>query len=74
MLNRPYMVSCKPLAASDSKPLMINAKYFKYQVASVGRRRQMTKPVLIMLGRKCAKHLNQTYRAYKAKELSILDL
>ena len=47
---------------------------FKYQVASVGRRRQMTKPVLIMLGRKCAKHLNQTYKAYKAKELSILDL
>ena len=35
----------------------------KYQVASVGRRRHITKPVLIMLARNSAKHLNQTYKA-----------
>ena len=64
MLKRPCMVSCKPLAAPVSKPLM-NAN-IKWQVSA--ERRQITKPVLIMLGRKCAKHLNQTYKAYKAKE------
>ena len=31
MLNRQYMVSCKPLAAPDSKPL-INA-HIKWQVS-----------------------------------------
>ena len=39
----------------------------KYQVAIVGRRRQITKPVLIMLGRKCAKHLNQTYKGLQGE-------
>ena len=38
-----------------------------YQVASIGRRRQITKPVLIMLGRKCAKHLKQTYKGLQGE-------
>ena len=63
MLNRQYMVPCKPLAAPDSKPL-INANI--YQVATVGRRRKITKPVLIMLGRKCAKLI--LTKLTKAKE------
>ena len=65
MLNRQYMVYCKPLAAPNSRPL-INAN-IKWQ--GVGRRRQITKPVLIMLGRKCAKLiLTKLTKAYKAKE------
>ena len=69
MLKRPCMVSCKPLAAPVSKPLM-NAN-IKWQVSA--ERRQITKPVLIMLGRKSAKHLNQLTKL-QAKESSILAL
>ena len=52
-------------ASDDQRKLLLNIKW--QVLGEDGKWRSL-------LGRKCAKHLNQTYKTYKAKESSILDL